>query len=200
MTRMLVLSAAVLLMAAPTFLADESPEDDPDVAFDVEPPPLIQNRGDETLAVASSEPADVDPAHLERELDRAKKRESSADRLRKIGALSKVEVEQRALRVVRLESNLANVRLDLAKEELALQQNRLAAGEISRAELTQAEAALAHAIASAQIAAANLQRAELEAAEANLHRQEKLLVMGSARKSDVNRAEERLAELKTHQN
>lgn len=195
-----MLATAVLLTGAPTSQANEFPADDPDVSFDVEPPPLIQNRGAEPSAVAAAEEADVDPAHLEKLLDRAKKRAANAERLRKIGALSKVEVEQRALRVVRLESNLANARLDLAREELASLQNRLAAGEIARPELAQTEASLARAIAAAQIAVANLQRAELEAAEANLHRQQKLLVMGSARKSDVSRAEEKIAELKAPKN
>ena len=197
---MLVLAAALLLTGAPTLPADESPAEDPDVSFDVEPPPLIQNRDDAPLAVASTDAADADPARLETELIRARKRAASAERLRKIGALSKVEVEQRVLRVVRLESDLANVRLGLAKEELASQQNRSAPGEISKAELTEAETSLARTIEAAQIAAANLQRAELEGAEANLHRQQKLLVMGSARKSDVNHAEEKLAELKAQKN
>jgi len=201
MTRMLVLATAVLLVGAPTLRAIELPsEDDPDFSFDVEPPPLIQNRGDESSATAAPEPADVDPAHLEKQLDRAKKRAANAERLRKIGALSKVEVEQRALRVVRLESDLAKVRLDLAREELASQQTRSAAGEISKEDLAQIEASLARAVEAAQTATANLQRAELEAAEANLHRQQKLLVMGSARKSDVSRAEEKIAELKAPKN
>ena len=198
---MLVLATAVLLVGAPTLRAIELPsEDDPDFSFDVEPPPLIQNRGDESSATAAPEPADVDPAHLEKQLDRAKKRAANAERLRKIGALSKVEVEQRALKVVRLESDLAKVRLDLAREELASQQTRSAAGEISKEDLAQVEASLARAVEAAQTATANLQRAELEAAEANLHRQQKLLVMGSARKSDVSRAEEKIAELKAPKN
>ena len=42
---------------------------------------------------------------------------------------------------------------------------------------------------------AKRERAELETAEANLHRQQKLLKLGIAGKSDVDRAEEKLAEL-----
>lgn len=199
MTRMLALAAAILLNGAPAFPANDSSEGDSDIPFEVEPAPLIQNRGDEPSAVEPTEPGNVDPAHLEKELDRAKKRAASAERLRKIGALSKVEVEQRGLKVVRLESDLANARLSAAKEELASQQNR-SPGEISKAELAQAETSVARAIEAAQIAAANLARAELEAAEANLHRQQKLLVMGSARKSDVSRAEEKIAKLKALKN
>ena len=43
-------------------------------------------------------------------------------------------------------------------------------------------------------------RAELEAAEANVRRQQKLLKLGIAEKSDVARAEEKLAELKAAKN
>jgi len=43
---------------------------------------------------------------------------------------------------------------------------------------------------------AKRESAELESAEANLRRQQKLLKLGSARKSDVTNAEEKIAELK----
>ena len=65
-------------------------------------------------------------------------------------------------------------------------QNELEAAKIALAQLTEA----------AQIAAAKRERAELDFAEANLRRQQKLLRLGSAQKSDVTRAEQKLAELK----
>jgi hypothetical protein len=133
---------------------------------------------------------------LEKELDRAKKNASGAERLYKIGVLARVEVEQRALKVVRLESDLANAQLSRAKSEVAAQESHLLAGEITKDELEAAKAALAQLTEAAQIAAAKRGRAELDAAEANLRRQEKLLRLGSAHKSDVNRAQEKLAELK----
>jgi multidrug resistance efflux pump len=107
-----------------------------------------------------------------------------------------VEVEQRALKVVRLESDLANAQVARAKTELAAQESQLAAGESTKDELETAKAALAQLAEAAQIAAAKRERAELDAAEANVRRQEKLLRLGSAHKSDVNRAQEKLAELK----
>lgn len=201
MMRMLVLAAAAVLIGMARLSGGEAPESDADASFDVEPPVLMQNRDDDAAPAAeAARVKEIDPARLEAELDRAKKRAVAAERLRKIGALSKVEVEQGALRVVRLEAELANARLGLAKEEVASQQNRSAAGEASRTDLAQAETLLANASQAAQIAAANLQSAELEAAEANLRRQQKLLAMGSARKSDVSRAAEKLAVLKTPKN
>src|SRR5216684_1576105 len=117
MTRIFALLVTVIATAI-ALGADELPRnesEEPD-AFDIEPPPLIQNRPDEQLS-ATPAPGDLDVARLEKELDRAKKNASGAERLYKIGVLSKVEVEQRALKVVRLESNLANAQLARAKTE-----------------------------------------------------------------------------------
>ena len=47
-----------------------------------------------------------------------------------------------------------------------------------------------------EAAKAKRERAELEIAEANLHRQQQLLKLGVAGKSDLDRAEEKVAELK----
>jgi multidrug resistance efflux pump len=196
MTRIFALLVTVIATAI-ALGADELPrnESDEPESFDIEPAPLIQNRRDEQLSATPS-PRDLDVAGLEKELDRAKKNASGADRLCKIGVLAKVEVEQRALKVVRLESDLANAQLSRAKSELAAQESQLAAGESTKNELEAAKATLAQLTEAAQIAAAKRGRAELDAAEANLRRQEKLLRLGSAHKSDVNRAQEKLAELK----
>ena len=114
--------------------------------------------------------------------------------------IAKVEVEQRALKVVRIESDIANAQLARAKEEVAAQESQLAAGESTKDELEAAKATLAQLTDVAQSAAARRERAELDAAEANVRRQQKLLALGSAHKSDVNRAQEKLAELKSPKN
>src|SRR5713101_1491015 len=180
MTRVVALPVTLLATAMMAFAADQSPgnkSEEPD-SFDIEPPVLKQNLSDEPLP-------DGDVARLEKQLDRAKKNAAGAERLCKIGVLAKVEVEQRLLKVVRCESDLANARVARAKDEVSAKESQLAAGEITKDEPE-----------AAKIAADKRARAELEAAEANLHRQEKLLRLGSAQKSDVNRAQEKLAELK----
>ncbi|HEY2625326.1 MAG TPA: hypothetical protein VGI41_01105 [Candidatus Udaeobacter sp.] len=196
MTRIFALLVTVVatMVALATDELARTESDEPE-SFDIEPAPLIQNRPDDPFSATSS-PRDLDVARLGKELDRAKKNASGAERLYKIGVLAKVEVEQRALKVVRLESDLANAQLSRAKAELAAQESQLAAGEITKDELEAAKAALAQLTEAAQIASAKRERAELDAAEANLRRQEKLLRLGSAHKSDVNRAQEKLAELK----
>jgi hypothetical protein len=201
MTRILALLVTIIATALAAFAADELPRNEssePD-AFDIEPPLLKQNLSTEPLPTTSS-PGDLDVVQLEKQLDRAEKNASGAERLYKIGVLAKVEVEQRALKVVRLQSDLANAQLARAKDDLAAQESQVGAGESTKDELEAAKAALAQLTEAAQAAAAKRERAELDAAEANVRRQQKLLALGSAHKSDVNRAQEKLAELKAQKN
>jgi hypothetical protein len=139
-------------------------------------------------------------ARLEKQLGRAKQNAAGAERLWKIGVLAKIEVEQRLLKVIRYESDLANARVARAREELAEKESQFATGEITRDELEAVKTALSQLIEAAQAATAKREHAELEAAEANLRRQQKLLKLGIGQKSDVNRAEEKLAELKAQKN
>src|SRR5438128_3518722 len=162
-------------------------------SFDVQPPILKQNLSDEPLP-------DGDMARLEKQLQRAKQNAAGAERLYKIGVLAKMEVEQRLLKVIRCESDLANARVARAKDELAEKESQLATGEITRDELESIKTALAQLTEAAQAATTKRERAELEAAEANLRRQQKLLKLGIGQKSDVTRAQEKLAELKSQKN
>jgi len=195
MTRIFALLVTAFALAMAAWAADQSAEnksEEPD-SFDVEPPILKQNLSDEPLP-------NGDLARLEKQLERAKQNAAGAERLCKIGVLAKMEVEQRLLKVVRCESDLANARVARAKEELAEKESQLATGEITRDELESMKTALAQLAEAAQAATAKRERAELEAAEANLRRQQKLLKLGIGQKSDVTRAEEKLAELKAQKN
>ena len=192
--------AALLLGFAAISLFAQEPSKDPD-SFDIEPPLLIPNRDYEQPARDSAAPARaVDLAKLEKEFERAKRNAASAERLCRIGALSKLEAEQRVLRCVHLEFDLANARLVCAKEEMLKKERQLTAGEIAKTETAQTESRLALAIEAAHAATTKREQAEIGAAEANVHRQEKLLALGSARKSDVERAVQKLAELKALKN
>jgi hypothetical protein len=66
--------------------------------------------------------------------------------------------------------------------------------------VTPTENNLAVAIAAAHTASANREQADIDAAEANLHRQEKLFALGSARKSDIARAQQKLSDLRAQKN
>ena len=196
MTRVLALPVALFATALLAMAADESQESKPDEpeAFDVEPPILKQNLSDELLPAPGTPDAEV--ARLEKQLGRAKTNAAGAERFWKSGVLAKVEVEQRLLKVVRCESDLANARVASAKEQVAELQSRVASGENAKEELEAAKATLAQLTEAAQVAMAKREHAELEAAEVNLRRQQKLLKLGIAQKSDVIDAQEKLAQLK----
>jgi hypothetical protein len=159
---------------------------------------LKENLSIDSSAATTAPEGDV--ARLEKQFERAKRNAASAERFSKIGVLSKMEAEQRFLKVVRCESDLANARLAQAKEEVARQESSGAPDENAKAELEAAKIALAQLTEAAELALQKRERAELDFAEANLRRQQKLLKLGSAQKSDVSHAEQKLAELKAQKN
>jgi hypothetical protein len=195
-TRALLVFATALAAA----YAQEPPTIDSVDSFDVEPPLQIPDGGDEPLPDIATPATDLEIAKVEKNVERAKRNAAEAKRLCKMGALSQTELEQRLLRVVCLEADLENARLASAKDELTEAEKHFAADETSKAALANAEAALARATEAARAAIARRDRAELDSAEANLLRQRKLLALGSARNSDVARAEQKLAALKAAKN
>jgi hypothetical protein len=197
MIRVIALPVTFLTSALIALAADQSGNSDEPGEFDIEPPILKQNLSDE---LAETGTPDGDVARCEKKLERAKQSATGAERLWKIGVLAKVEVEQRALKVIKCEAELASARVAQAKERVGEQELRLASGETTKQELDAAKAALAQLIEAAQTAVAKRESAELESAEANLRRQQRLLKLGSAHKSDVSNAEEKLAELKAPKN
>src|ERR1700730_8811005 len=200
MTRVLALPVALfdtVMFAAGEDQSRGKKSEEPD-SFDVEPAILKQNFSN-FLPAATPAP-DADVARLEKRFEEAKQNAGGAERLCKRGVLSKVEMEQRLLRVVQCEFKLANARLAVCKGEIAELESRVASGENAKDELADARATLAQLNEAAQIATGKRERAEFEAAEANLRRQQKLLKLGAASSSDVNRAEEKLAELKLPRN
>jgi hypothetical protein len=193
MIRAIALPVTLLTSAMLALAADQSSNSDEPGEFDIEPPILKQNLSDELVEAGTP---DGDVARCEKKLERAKQNAAGAERLWKIGVLAKIEVEQRALKVIKCEAELANARVAQAKERLADEELRVASGESTKQEVDVAKAALAQLIAAAETAVAKRESAEVQAAEANLRRQQRLLKLGSAHKSDVMNAEEKLAELK----
>ena len=197
MLRAIALPVMFLASAMIAFAAEPSSNSDEPGEFDIEPPILKQNLSDE-LAEAATPDGDV--ARCEKKLERAKRNASEAERLWKIGVLAKVEIEQRALKAIKCEAELASARVAKAKATVAEQESRVASGGATKQELEVAKTALAQLIEAEQKAAAKREGAEVEFAEANLRRQQRLLKLGSAHKSDVTNAEEKLAELKAPKN
>jgi hypothetical protein len=198
MTRSLA-SHLMGLIVCSSLGATELPRNPDDVdSYDIEPPVLIPNRDREKPGEHAGQTSATTPdlEKLAKNFERAKRSAAGAERLCRIGVIAQVEVEQRALRAARLESQLEEARMAEAKANFAREQERVARREISKSDLAEAEAMLAHAIESAHNAEQNRQQAELAFAENNVRRQQKLVALGSGRKSDVARAEQKLAELK----
>jgi hypothetical protein len=188
----MVRGGAFLVVIAATVAFAQEPD-----SFDVEPPLLVNPyRTDPASPDAATETDTqyVDVAQLERAIVRAKRSAADGAHLYRVGVISQEQVEERALRVVRLQAELANARLEHAKAEAAASNSVVVNGQPANDEHTKAE--LARLSEATQAAAEKLKRAELDFAEANLDRQIRLLAVGSARKSDVARAEEKVAELK----
>ena len=193
MIRAIALPVMFLTSAMVALAADQPDISDEPGEFDIEPQILKQNLSDE-LAEAGTPDGDV--ARCEKKLERSKRNAAGAERLWRIGVLAKVEVEQRALKAIKCEAELASARVVQAKSAVAEQESRVTSGEGTKQELEVAKTALAQLIEAEEKAVAKRESAEVEFAEANLRRQQRLLKLGSAHKSDVTNAEEKLAEVK----
>ena len=163
----------------------------------LEQPLLKQNLSPEHPATEA--PGDA-VARLEKKLEEVKGNAKGAERLFKTGVLSEVEMEQRLLQVIQSEAELASARVAGAKQKLTELESAVASDEGAKIQLASARAALKQLVEASEAATAKRNRAEVEAAEANLRRQQQLLNLGVAEKSDVGRAEEKLAVLQAQKN
>jgi len=199
MTRVLALLVTIFPAVALTLAEDQSRpnKSEESNSFNAELPILKQKlSGDHSAPEA---PGDA-VARLEKRLEEAKRDAKSVERLCKHGVLSKVEMEQRLLNVIQCEAELASARLAGAKQKIAELESGVTVGESAKDQLASAKAALKQLSEAAEAAKAKRERAELEAAEANVRRQQQLLKLGLAAQSDVDGAEEKLAQLKAQKN
>src|SRR5438477_12943342 len=151
MIRAIALPVTLLTSAMMALAANQSGNSDEPSEFDIEPPILKQNLSDELAEIGTP---DGDVARYEKKLERAKQNAAGAERLWKIGVLAKVEVEQRALKVIKCEAELANARVAQAKDRLTEQESLVASGESTKQQLDVAKSALAQLIVAAETAVA----------------------------------------------
>ena len=188
---------ALLLVVAclPLRAQEDLPQPDASQPLEIEPPILIPSRNPDGSPNLPTPLEQVDIAKLESNLARAQRNAASGERMFRAGIIAKVESEERVLKVVRLEAELAEARLAAARSQLSEQKAQAQMVEIE-AQLRTRENQVAEAARAAAQAAEERDRAELEAAMRNLARQQKLLALGSGRRADVSRAEKKLAELR----
>jgi|SRR5947209_8111530 len=192
------LAIVFVFVCATSLLAQEDLPKDPNEPMDIEPPLLIQEAPNRNVVYTrpdAPQPVQGDPEQIAVALEKAKKNAASGERLYKSGVIAKVDAESRALKVIRLEADLAAAKFEAAKQALAVEETRLESGEITENQLEGARRAVAAASREAETAAAKKKQADLDAAQLNLRRQQKLLAMGSGRKAEVNRAQEKVAAL-----
>jgi multidrug resistance efflux pump len=199
MTRILVLLVALIPAVTLALAEDQSRQTKSRGSGppDVEPAILKGNPSPERAVTEA--PGDA-VARCEKKLEAAKENIKGIERLCKTGVLSKAEMEERLLKAIQCEAELASARLVETKQKIADLQSAAASDENAKNQLASAKVALKQLGEAAEAAAAKRNRAELEAAEANVRRQQALLKRGVAAKSDVDRAEEKLAELKAQRN
>src|SRR5205823_12941576 len=185
LTKCVVAYVAIVSLSPSSLLAQEAPKSD-DESFDIEPPLLVKPWEPQPAPDNSGEDAvPFDAAKLAQRLEGAKKSAAATARLVKGGVLSKVEEEQRALRVVRLESELAKAQMISAQQQLTSLKARFLAGQASQPEVDAATKAVTQASAAAQIAETKYHKAQLDDAEPNHRRQRQLIKPGTAQTSDV---------------
>jgi multidrug resistance efflux pump len=195
MTRVLALLVTLFPAVTLTLAEDQSQpnKSEKSDSFNAELPILKQNLSDDRSL--SGAPGDA-VARLETKLEEAKRDAKGVEGLCKNGVLSKVEMEQRLLKVMQCEAEVASARLAEAKQKVAELESGVALAGSANDQLASVKAALKQLNDAAETATAKRERAELEAADENVRRQQKLLKLGVAAKSDVDYAEEKVAELK----
>ena len=158
MTRVLALLVTLFPAATLALAEDQSRQDqaqEPD-SFAVEQPTLKQNlSGDRSAPEA---PGDA-VARLETKLEEAKRDAKGVERLSKNGVLSKVEMEQRLLKVIQCEAEVASARLAEAKQKLAELESGVTVGESTKDQLASAKAALKQLSEATEAAKAKRERA-----------------------------------------
>ena len=188
----------MVLFAAVLAAQEEQLPKDPSEPMDIEPPLLIQEAPNQNIVYTTptqEQKSAPDPDQIAVSLEKARKSAAAGERFFKAGIIAKVDAERRALKVIRLEADLAEAKLEQAKQNVTVQEARVEAGEIPATEIDGAKSLVVAATKEAEAAAAKKEKAELDAAMLNLQRQQKLLAMGSGRKSEVNRAQEKVSAL-----
>src|ERR1700694_933127 len=125
MMRLLAFPLSIFL-AASLMAQDELPKY-PGESLDIEPPLLIQEipgRSPVQSTPGLPPEKELDPERIQIALEKAKKSAAAGDRLYKSGVIAKVEAENRLLKVIRLETESAEARLELAKQTVASEQSR----------------------------------------------------------------------------
>ena len=188
-----------MLAAALARAADDLPKRAPGETLDFEPKLMLNDVPNSPLSAQASGTASVsgaDVRRLEAQVARAKKTAAWREKLFRVGVFSKVQAEQSALAVVRLNRDLEIAKRDLARQIADAILICMEADEAAAGVLDAAETELASEEVFAKEATQRWTQAQFDAAQINLQRQRLLYGVGATTKSQLRRAEEQVAALK----
>ena len=132
-------------------------------------------------------------AELEKALTLAEEHAVDSEQLLKEGILARVEVEERALRVVKARKDLADATLAAATAHAGEVKDAFDAHKATQSDLDAANAALKTAQQTDAAASVDWDKGQLDAATADLERKRKLYSEGVGSKREVELAEDRVA-------
>src|SRR6476660_8245270 len=127
MKRLVTLSFGVLFAAILAAQEEQLPKD-PSEPMDIEPPLLIQEAPNQNIVYTTptqEQKPQADPDQIAASLEKARKSAAAGERFFKAGIIAKVDAEKRALKVIRLEADLAEAKLEQAKQNVAVQEARV---------------------------------------------------------------------------
>jgi len=157
MKRLVTLSFGVLFAAILAAQEEQLPKD-PSEPMDIEPPLLIQEAPNQNVVYTTptqEQKSAPDPDQIAVSLEKARKSAAAGERFFKAGIIAKVDAEKRALKVIRLEAELAEAKLEQAKQNVAVQEARVEAGEIPATEIDGARSLVVAATKEAEATAAS---------------------------------------------
>jgi hypothetical protein len=197
------LMIVAMLVSALARAGDDLPKHAAGETLDFEPKLMLNDVRDSPLLAKASGTAsvsDADVRRLEAQVARAKKTAAWREKLFRVGVFSKVQAEQSALAVVRLNKDLEIARRDLARQIADTISICIEADEAAVGVLDAAETELASAEVFAKEASQRWRQAQFDAAQTNLQRQRLLYGVGATTKSQLRRAEEQMAAFKAGEN
>ena len=170
------------------------PADGEAMLFRQEPGEVLPGKELPIFELPPAPPIDVDRAKAE--LERAQRKEQRWQKLCKSGVLARVEAEACVLATARARARYEQARVADQGRVLDELRKRVAAGQLSADVVSSAESALRTAQAMSAQTEAALQRTQLLLAETNVDRQRRLLALGAGSKTQLQRAESALLQLR----
>jgi len=185
-----------LAQTQPTAAQDDLPQRNEKEKMDFEPELQLYDIKPEPGGPTEAWAIPADVAKAKADADRAQRKAQRWQQLQKTGVLSKVEAERAALQANRAVYRFQQARANETRKQVESIRARVAKGEASNDMLISAEVALKNTEALAAEAEMLLRRTDLEFAQNQLERQRRLTAAGLGSKSQLQKAQDTLEQIK----